>query len=301
MISKDMPATEYHAIKALSASMAFAMVEQCPLKAWTASPFNPNAVVEHEPHFDIGTAAHLAVLEPHLFAERVVVIGPESLDKNGNYGTKEARQIRDDAYAMGLTPLKPAEADLVDRLQRAVLADPDASALFRNGDPEVSLTWEWDGVPCKARPDFIMSVSNSLIDLKTAESAEPRSVSRKAFNEGWHVRAAWYLRGTRELIGTRPPQHYWFVVVEKDPPHIVQVYEMDARALAWGEMIIGRALALFAECQRTGVWPRYRDKPSIIELPEWAEFQLADREGRGEFSRTKTADAIRRGNEFLAP
>jgi hypothetical protein len=284
-VVRDMGAAEYHAIKALSAGMAITLDRECPLRAWLDSPFNPAQVFEHRTAFDIGTAAHLAVLEPELLAERAV------LHEFDTYATKESRGIRDAAWAVGKTPLKPEEWDVVQSIAEALCPSKSAAGrLFTGGHPEVSLTWEWDGVPCKARPDYMPDSVDYLVDLKTANSANPRAVARKAFDEAWYVRAAWYLAGTEAATGKRP-KHYSFVVVEKDPPHIAEVYELDDRSLIWGERIIGRVLRLFAECTASGRWPSYcGGKPTIIGLPGWAEFQLADREQAGEFDHPTLAE-----------
>ena len=273
---KNLPPGEYHAIRALSASMALSMVEECPLLAWTQSAFNPNAAPDNKPAFDIGSALHLAVLEPGEFAARTV------LHHFDDYRTAESKRTRDDAYASRRTPLKPTEADMVERLRASVMADLDIAArLARPGDAEVSLTWEWNGVECKARPDFLPDDRSFVIDLKSAVTAHPDALGRKAMVEGWHVRASWYLGAVEAVTGTRP-ERYLFAVAEKKAPHIAQLYEMDERALARGDQIIKRALDLFAECQRTGVWPKYRQGISTISLPGWSEFHYADREEAGE-------------------
>lgn len=69
-VVRDMGAAEYHAIKALSAGMVITLNQEYPLRARLDSPFNQAQVRENKPEFDIGTAAHLAVLEPELLAER---------------------------------------------------------------------------------------------------------------------------------------------------------------------------------------------------------------------------------------
>ena len=273
----SMPAEEYHAIKALSAGMIWTMDSECPLKAWLASPWNETRRAVNAGHFDIGTAAHLAVLEPELLRNRVVT------HEFDTYHTKESRAIRDDAYAVGMTPLKPAEWVTVQGIQDAVAVHPIAPTLFQNGMAEVSLTWEWDGMTCKARPDFLPASNKYVLDLKTAATCNPRAISRKAATEGWHLRAAWYMAGVKEVTGTLPDK-YLFVVVEKDAPHLTEIFEMDQRALMYGDQIIMRTLKRTAECFRANHWPSYGDGAiKTIALPSWAEFERAEREEAGEF------------------
>jgi hypothetical protein len=273
---RGLPSAEYHVIKAMSASMAVSLVEECPLKAWIGSAFNPDLVIERKPVFDIGTALHLAVLEPDAFESRTV------LHDFAEYRTNESRAIRDSAYEAGKTPLKPVEGALVAELRDSIMDAPEIARLLKQpGDAEVSLTWEWNGLPCKARPDYLPDDCSFVLDLKTANTAEPRAMGRKALTEGWHIRAPWYMAGVKAVKGILP-EHYWFAVVEKDAPYISQLYEMEDRALVRGEQLIERALDLFNECRIRGVWPKYREGSSIISLPGWAEFQYADREAAGE-------------------
>ena len=105
----DMPMADYQALRALSAGGAHMLVEECPARFWHDSPWNPDRIAETAAHFDVGTGLHLAVLEPHALAERIVAVPVDT------YATKVARDLRDEAYATGKTPLKPKELELGSR------------------------------------------------------------------------------------------------------------------------------------------------------------------------------------------
>lgn len=273
----NLPAADYHAIEAMSAGMAWTMDAECPLKAWLNSPWNAGRVAETAAHFDVGTASHLAVLEPHLFDDRVVA------HEFATYQTKEARAIRDAAYEVGKTPLKPEEYKAVINVQEALQRHKLAASLFTEGNAEVSLQWEWNGVPCKARPDYLSLNNKYILDLKTANTANPRALGRKAALEGWHLRACWYMGGCKAVTGTLP-ERYIFVVVESKPPHIVELVELDDNALTYGEQILMRSVRLFNECMEKKHWPGYGDgSVAKLKLPTWTEFQRAEREEMGEF------------------
>ena len=300
-IVRGMPMAEYQAVKALSASGAFVLSEECPARFWARSPWNEDAVPsETRREFDVGSALHFAVLEPELAAEQVVVIDAK------DYRTKQAQSLRDDAYAAGKTPILTKELGLIVAMDKAIHADPYAAALLAAGkasDSEVSYFWddEVTGTPCKARVDRLAHNGSVLIDIKTAETAAPRAWQAKAFREGHFLRAAWYLDGW-ELASGQCPKRYVFIVVEKEPPHIVMTYELGGRALEWGRMVMRRALNRFAECRVANKWREaYGPSPTIIDLPVYAEHQLADREQAGEFSRTIAAADVRRGFNYLAP
>ena len=64
-----LPPVEYQAMRALSASGAWLLAEECAAKFLWRSPWNPLYVPEAKTDFDIGVAAHLAVLEPERQAD----------------------------------------------------------------------------------------------------------------------------------------------------------------------------------------------------------------------------------------
>src|SRR5437764_7134583 len=88
-----LPAVDYHAMRALSASGAWLLAEECAAKFLWRSPWNPLYQPEAKVEFDIGVAAHLAVLEPRRQADCVVLI------EAGDYRTAKAREARDMARA----------------------------------------------------------------------------------------------------------------------------------------------------------------------------------------------------------
>lgn len=268
---------EYHAIKALSASGVVTLIEECPWKFWQSSPWNPGFVPENKAHFDIGTAAHLAVLEPEQYDDRVQRVPYK------DYRTAKAQELRDAAYEVGKIPIKDDDHAMIGQLAGAIFEQ--AGSYFDGGEAEVTLTWDWDGILCKARPDYLIPDRGLIVDLKTTMSANPRAIARKAFNEGWHIRAAWYKEASwrtgPELL---KPKRYVFVVVEVHAPHLVQLFEMDERAEAWGQQQIRGALDLFRGCMSLDSWPAYGEGVQKLSLPSWAEFQLADREAVGEFT-----------------
>jgi PDDEXK-like domain of unknown function (DUF3799) len=273
-LTPDLAAAKYHAVQALSAGGVHTFDSLCPRKFWRASPWNPDLVLDNAPHFDIGTAAHLAVLEPHMLAERVIV---HDFD---DYRTNAAKAIRAEAYATGKTPLKQVEYRQILDIGNLILTDPAAGPLFTEGMAEASLQWDWNGIPCKARPDYLATDYSYVLDLKTCASADAESVKRAAANHGWHVRASWYLGGVEAVTGVRP-KRYIFVLIEKDPADCVTLYELSEHALHRGDQIIAKVLPAFGKCLADNRWPGYPG--GVIDLPTWQEYRLAEREEEGEF------------------
>jgi hypothetical protein len=188
-----LPAVEYHALRALSASGAWLLSEECAAKFLWRSPWNPLYEPEAKTDFDIGVAAHLAVLEPERQADSIVLI------EAGDYRTTKAREARDAARAEGKVPLLPYHVDIVRAIAGSIRAHPIAAEAFRDGEAEVTLVWSdpHTGIQCKARPDYLSSHGRWLVDLKTAASANPRSWRDQAYRLGYHARAG------RETVSLR--------------------------------------------------------------------------------------------------
>jgi hypothetical protein len=281
----SLAAVDYHAMRALSASGAWLLAEDCAAKFLWRSPWNPLYEPEPRIDFDIGVAAHLAVLEPDRQADSVVLI------EAGDYRTTKAREARDAARAGGKVPLLPYQLDIVQAIAGSIRAHPIASEAFTGGEAEVTLIWRdaETSVPCKARPDYLPAHGRWLVDLKTAASANPRSWRDQAYRLGYHARAAWYLDGAAAVLG-EVPEEYWFVLVEKEPPYLVSVVSFDNDALAWGRIANRKACERFACAAAANDWPGYRepgqnhDRAFRIGLPPWAIYQLQDREEGGEFT-----------------
>src|SRR5947207_11856418 len=287
--------TDSNATHELSASGAWLLAEECAAKFLWRSPWNPLYVPEAKTDFDIGVAAHLAVLEPERQADSIVLI------EAGDYRTTKAREARDAARAAGLVPLLPYQVDIVHAIAGSIRAHPIASEAFRGGEAEVTLIWQDSetGIPCKARPDYLPAHGRWLVDLKTALSANPRSWRDQAYRLGYHARAAWYLDAAAAVLG-QTPEEYWFVIVEKEPPYLVSVVSFDQDALGWGRIANRKACERFAVAAAANDWPGYRDpgqnqdRAFRVGLPPWAIYQLQDREETGEFTPEPVPDPISR-------
>lgn len=267
-IISHQPAEMYHAIKALSASGAWALTYKCPALFWHDSPWNDDRPPEKNPVFDIGTAAHLAILEPSLLADRVAIVDA------ADWRTNAAKDARDLAYRSGLVPLLLADWRLVETMATVLRSDRRAAELLEGADTEVSFYWEDGPVDCKARADVVTAGRRIIADIKTATTASPAFFQRQAGNLGYDMRADWYRAGWRlaSQLGEYPA--YKFIVIAKDPPHLVEVYELSEEDIETAHAINRRAVALFAECQESGEWPSYgRGREIKVPLANWTKYQ----------------------------
>lgn len=210
--------------------------------------------------YDFGHVAHARLLG---HGGDVVVIDADS------WRTKAAQEAREEARAAGATPILAADSARADDLVEAVHAHPVAGAIFgADGRPEQSMYWIDDetGVTCRGRVDWVHPLA--LVDLKTALVAAPSRFSRSLVDYGYALQAAWYSQGWHSLTGELLP--FIHVVVEKEPPHLVAVYQVDSDALAYGAEKASLARHIYAECESNDDWPGYSPEIELVSLPAWA-------------------------------
>lgn len=210
--------------------------------------------------FDVGHAAHQLVLGA----------GPELvLIPADEWRTTVIKNQVAEARAEGKVPLRPADWIAVHGMAEAIQNHPHAPKLFARGVPERTLVWADDasGVLCRAKADWLRP--DGIVDYKTCDKADLESLRKAVWNYGYYIQAAFYLRGFRALHpGVEP--FFAFVAQEKDAPYLVQTFQLDERALAYGDRRCGEALALYAACTEADDWPGYpADDIHEIDLPGW--------------------------------
>lgn len=265
----ELSADDYHADNVdperptLSSSVAQILCDRSPAHARAAHPrLAETPVVVEAKHYDVGSAVHSLLLEPHT----ALVCRVEAND----WKTKAAQEARKAARELGLIPLLDRDADKVEACVAAIrprLEAYSATPAFLSGQIERTLVWERDGVLCRARPDSLLP--DTVDDLKTATSALPRRWTRTIPDHGYDLQAAMYLDGVEAILGTRA-QWRW-VVVEPYPPFAVTVVVPGADVLEVGRAKFRYALKWWRECLSSNVWPAYPAEVVEAELPPWAD------------------------------
>lgn len=256
--------------------------DECPAYAWGLYSGNPQRDEDEETvATSFGTAFHMLLLEPQEFA-RAYAIKPDGM----NFSTKEGKAWRAEIEAAGLEIVSEAEMKRMQRMKDEIAAHrigrlilerkAKAEATMIARDPETGL---W----LKARPDFLMPDAPALtVNLKTANKPNPRAWQRQASDLGYHISAA-FTRRVAKLLGLHDALPYAFLVVGSKAPHLPFVATLKDSAMAWGDLIVTRALRTFADCLASGKWPGYADDVIEIDLPPWEEVRLQKMHEAGAF------------------
>jgi hypothetical protein len=253
-------------------------------------------------HFDLGTAVHTAILEPHMIDNVLETIPVDVLGKNG---AKNTNAYRDWAAAVPASKaiVTNVQRDMVLRIRDNVLENPahsQARELLTGGKPEVSVFWDeiYDTEPnededgyqtlssktyedpegkhllrMKVRPDYIPA-DRIIVDLKTsAQDIDQASFEKSAYDKHYHWSAGLTLRGMNLATGN-PHRVYIFVVVEVNEPHEVGVYRATEEMIALGKMETMETMGRLAWCDMTDTWPGIPNRIQQVGLPPWAYKKL---------------------------
>jgi hypothetical protein len=268
VIRDDLTAEAYHADRTSisSSGLRALLAPGCPAQ-FKYDRDNPKPPKRE---FDLGHAAHKLVLG---IGEEL-----EPLDFD-NYLTKAAKTARDEARAAGAVPLLTHEWEQVQAMAAAIRQHPVAGPLFTPGGgvAERSIFWTdpRTGARCRCRPDWLPHRGDGrlvVVDYKTARAVDPEAIQRAVYERGYHAQAAFYLDGVKaaSLHGGQEPA-FVFAFQSKTPPYLVHLVELDYPALVLGAARNERALRIFADCERSGVWPGFNDRITYLPLPPWAE------------------------------
>lgn len=285
---------------ALSSSLARTLLAKSPLHAWTESPrLNPNWQPTESKTFDIGRAAHRAILGA---GGDYVAIPEELLASNGAASTKAAKAFIDDARADGKTPLKREEIEQIDlmagklrrrlALQRVTL-DPAMSE-------QVAIA-KIDGVFCRAMLDNVpLDPREPIYDFKTCENANPEACLRAILNYGLDVQAAHYRDTWKAATGEE--REFRFIFQEKQEPHEVCIVQLGADSLSLAARKIRRAREIWGLCLTEAAWPGYGIGVHMIDLPAWAIEKWLERESfEAEQKRVTGRDVLAAAFRLMAP
>jgi len=141
---------------------------------------------------------------------------------------------------------------------------------------EVPITWTdpIEPVRCKGIPDIV--AGEWIIDLKTTKSLTgflqggEQLVSKTIADLGYHLQAAFYLRGASLHYGD-PKTRFAFLVVETEEPYRVYAMELKSEAITAGEVKMQRLLAEYVRRMQTGDWSEEGEKSLLqVGVPAWA-------------------------------
>ena len=276
---KDMPAEEYHAIDAFSATG----MRHLARSAWHYK--NRVEVVPTRPMLR-GTLVHCALLEAHALADRYVVV-PETAPRRPTQAQWNAKKSSPESIAAkewwtaftadfeGREIVSAEDFSVTQQQLLAIQANDTLAPLFGSGYGECSIFWidEASGVYCKARPDWVHMRNQRqavLLDLKSTTDESPSGFGRAAARMGYHRQAVHYRQGFERVTGLEVVD-FVFAAVSAQPPVLAVPYVMldDIEKQAIDECAELRMQ--YVGCVASNRWPAYGDGYMALDFPAYAK------------------------------
>lgn len=257
----DMPEADYHASDALSNSGMKLLLSKSP-RHYQYQYLEGNQ--RDTPALAFGRALHCAVLEPEKFAAEYVVAPDwnKNTNKYKDWKSEQTAQI-----------ISASESQVITDICSSIKAKRSALSLLQmDGKNEVSLFAENDGVRFRARIDRLLT-AHVAIDLKTCQNASPEGFERDSYNYGYHMQAYFY-GWIYECVTGHELKDFVFLCVEKEAPYCVGLYRASPEMLELGKRDVERAIAIYKESQKRGIWFDYDDRIIPLGLPRYAENRL---------------------------
>jgi len=258
---------EYHASEGVSKSGLWCLYTKTPFHYKYGKRTTSAA-------FDLGSAAHCAILEPEQFEARYWR-GPD--DRRGN----KWKEAQDYAEFQQMDCLTSGDYDMA-LIIRDTAMTCEALQIMLEGDRVVEQsayhTDEETGVTVRCRPDLYNRSNNIILDLKTAADASLGGFSASVGKFGYHMQDALYT-DVWSKAGGGAVEGFFFVVIEKSEPPMVSVMELDAEAVAEGHAIYRKALATYAQCLAADQWPGYPADVQTVSLRRWDYRETEARNG----------------------
>lgn len=227
--------------------------------------------------FDIGTAFHMRVLEPDLYTKRVLELPPI------NFRSKSGAETWEDISSIheGKLFLRNESAQIVNGMAESVLKTPACKDfLDAKGKTELSVFREIndnDGNPikCRCRIDKAFDAVPFLGDVKTAIDASPEGFEKAIWNYSYYRQAGMYSDLYAQATG-QELKAFLFLVVEKKPPHLSAVYQLDSSVITEGIIEYRELATRMNRCLKTNDFPGYGNgELTELTLPDWAFKKLS--------------------------
>jgi PDDEXK-like domain of unknown function (DUF3799) len=264
MIRYDMPPGEYHAHPARSKSYLWKFYSETPAHAELG-------IGKTTKEMDLGTAVHLATLEPDEFHKRLIR-GPD--DRRGN----KWKDTLEEAASYGKLALTSGDFEKALLMGESARRIPIVRRIADSpilAEPSAFWTDEETGIECRCRPDIYSPALEIMADLKAGHTANPHLWAKIAADKGYHAQEAWYSEGWALAAGGAV-DGFIFIAIEDEYPHLAAVYELTPSAVAEGRAAMQKALLLYKECRDAGVFPGYPSTVQELDLPRWAYRETRD-------------------------
>ncbi len=209
--------------------------------------------------FVFGSALHCLVLEPDEFDDRYVVEDFDGCKSGKNTKLYKEGRARWMPTVKGRQPISLSDLIQIRTMARNVKAI--ASRIMTNGEAEIGMFAEIDGVQVKAKADYLRLDIQAVFDVKTTKSIKSFPTSMVDFN--YISQAALYSDIAREITGK--PFDFYFILVENSSPYMVRIAKIGQTTLEIGRQIYGDMITILKQYKEENIV----DAIKTVDAPKW--------------------------------
>lgn len=251
----------------LSCSVLQIVLNESLLHAWHAHPrLNPGYTPDTSRRSEIGSVTHKLALGA---GADVAIIDADS------YRTNAAKEAREAALQARKIPCLRADYERAEALAVPLREAVEAYVGERVEQCLVErvVVWQERGQWRRCMIDIMTPDLRRVADLKSTQaSAAPLPSSRRIYDSGYHIQAAWYLRALDAVDPDNTGRReFGFLFGEQGAPYAVSPpIELSEAGLEMARQQIEVGVALWDNALRSGQWPGYSGATIIAEPPSWA-------------------------------
>lgn len=213
---------------------------------------------------EIGSMTHAYILEHEEFEKRYAV-QPKFDGRTTEGKAQKAVWARQN---IGKKPITEDYMEMLQCMKQSVFAHRNAGKLLSdNGEAELSVYAELEGVKCKCRLDWLV-MKGIIVDLKTTEDASKTGFSKSVWQYRYMVQHAFYMDICKAAC--LEITDFIFLAVEKSKPYQVALYKLDDESVNIGRDMYKKQLELYKSCVELDSWPSYGHEIETLSLPKWA-------------------------------
>lgn len=231
---------------------------------------------ETKPVFALGTAIHLALLEPEKYKEKILVkeLAWNTSDGKLEKADFEARQAEDNS----LIVVNRKDYDGTEEIVNKIKAGSHEASLAFDSITDVELTIIWKdqetGIMCKCRIDAYCKSIRQSLDIKSCGSAAEWSFKNDMFKHAYYIQQSFYQRGLRT---TDLGEDFCFLPVEKDPPYLSTTYEIGDVTMRAADILTESLIQKYASCLEKDSWEGY-PSGNVIEFSD-NQLEILEKQG----------------------
>ena len=219
--------------------------------------------------WNLGTALHTAILEPHLL-DSIVAFKPKGM----SFANKEGKAWRAEQKASAvIIDYKQADAlkYMVERIPKHIREIFEA----KGAETEIGArVMHENGYMVQARADQYQK-GVGLFDVKSTR--ELAMLRRKgAYDLGYHISAAWYIDCFFRVTGEKLP--FTILAVDSSSPFNWQILDFDPDLMKMGEDAVGAFHDGYDQRLVSGDWSDDIPKREVLDAPKWVYQQMDEGE-----------------------